>query len=133
MYSAIPSSHDSRGRILKILSGHDGVSQSKLQDIMKIKPGSLSELLQKLENAGQIIRIPDENDKRKRNVYITDAGREAFNELHAGHESEVRDFYDVLTDEDKDSLLGIMDKLLEKHGDHSKHDRKAANTGEFEK
>ncbi len=133
LYSALPSRHDSRGRIFKILSEHEGISQSKLQDIVKIKPGSLSELLQKMENAGQIVRKPDENDKRKRNVYITDAGREAFKELHAGHESESREFFSDLTDEEKDTLLELMDKLLEKHGVHSKHDRKNANTGEFEK
>ena len=130
-YNGLPKSKDSQGRILKIVGSHDGISQKKLQEIVGIKPGSLSEVLLKLEKVGYIERKQDKKDKRCQNVYITQAGRDAFEEIHKAHEEESAHVFDALSDKEKKTLLSLLDKLvLDESG---KHEEKSANKGGFEK
>ena len=129
-YNGLPKSRDSQGRILKIVSSHDGISQRKLQEIVGIKPGSLSEVLLKLEKVGYIERRQDPDDKRRQNVYITDSGRVAFAQIHKTHEEESAHIFDALTEKDKKNLMAIFDKLLTP--EERKHSEKLANDGGFE-
>lgn len=130
LYNSLPKGKDSQGRILKILSGHDGISQHTLQDIVGIKPGSLSEVLIKLEKTGCITRKTDSHDKRRQNVYITDEGRRVFEEIHREHEEESAHYFDALTAKDKKELLAILTKLVP--DEDGKRASRIANKGSFE-
>ena len=61
----------SQHRILMFLNRHGDLSQKKLLEHMSIKPGSLSELLSKVESNGYIIKKRDENDKRNYILSLT--------------------------------------------------------------
>ena len=111
-YNKLSKTKDSQGRILKIVSGHDGISQKDLQVAAGIKPGSLSEVLIKLEKLGYIVRRPDQSDKRKHNVFITEDGMEAFGQIHKGHELESEKLFAPLNQKEKLELIGLLDKLL---------------------
>lgn len=111
-YNSIPKARDSQGRILRILSAHDGISQHQLQEIVGIKPGSLSEVLIKLEKSGCITRKQDKHDKRCQNVYITAKGKKTFEEIHKAHEEESAHYFDSLNAKEKKSLLSLLDKLV---------------------
>ncbi len=111
-YNSIPKARDSQGRILRILSAHNGISQHELQDIMGIKPGSLSEVLIKLEKAGYITRKLDKNDRRRQVVNITDEGRRVFEEIHKAHEADSAHYFDALNVKERKSLLTLLDKLV---------------------
>lgn len=111
-YNSIPKGRDSQGRILRILSAHNGISQHKLQEIVGIKPGSLSEVLIKLEKTGCITRKQDKNDKRCQNVYITDKGRQVFEEIHQANAEESAHYFDILNAKEKKTLLSLLDKLV---------------------
>ena len=130
-YNSLPKGRDSQGRILKIVSCHDGISQRKLQEIVGIKPGSLSEVILKLEKLGYIIRKQDKNDKRRWNVFITEAGTEAFAEIHKAHEEESAHVFDALNEAEMQELSSILNKLI---GDNEsfKYDKKRNNDGGFE-
>lgn len=62
--------------ILSILAGRETLSQRQLQQMLGIQPGSLSELLSKLEAKGLLTREKAE-DRRGNLLRITDAGRQA--------------------------------------------------------
>ncbi|MFT3983339.1 MAG: MarR family transcriptional regulator [Lachnospiraceae bacterium] len=64
-----------QGRILYVLSEQGEMSQKDLQELFQVKPGSMSEILSKLEHKGFIRRIKDDEDKRKAIVTITEAGK----------------------------------------------------------
>ena len=64
-----------QGRILTALKKMSGVNQRELAFILDIRPQSLGELLQKLEQNGYITRRIDENDKRSLIVELTEKGR----------------------------------------------------------
>jgi DNA-binding MarR family transcriptional regulator len=98
-----------QGRILTILSQTDEISQRELQEHLGIQPGSLSEILGKLESRGQIHRSRDEQDKRKATLRITDAGRQA---LEAVSQSEQKDPFAVLSAEEQETLRTLLNKVL---------------------
>lgn len=111
-YNSLPKGRDSQARILKIVSSNDGISQRRLQEIVGIKPGSLSEVLLKLEKLGYIKRGIDPDDKRRQVVCITDEGRKAFEDIHAEREKESEHIFDSLSQDEKGQLLSILNKLL---------------------
>ena len=131
LHNSLPKGRDSQGRILKILAEHEGISQKKLQEIIDIQPGSLSEVLLKLEKLGLICKKQDGDDKRRQNVYITDAGREAFEQLFTQHEKDSHEFFKPLSEDEKQTLLDIMKKLTPDTRS-GRHQEREANRGGFE-
>ena len=127
LYNLLPKGRGSQGRILKIVSSHDGISQKELQKILGIKPGSLSEVITKMEKLGYIYRKPSEEDRRIQLVYCTQEGLSAFEEIHKEHIDESQDFFSMLTEEDIDAAIALLDKVLDVYGEPEKHDKKLAN------
>ena len=95
-------------RILKLLGETSGISQQTLMEILAIRPGSLSELLKKLESKGLILRTPDENDRRKNTLSLTDAGRQALKETE-----ERGDPFRMLSEEEQGTLKTLLKKIIE--------------------
>ena len=104
--------HHGQGKVLVMLAENDGVSQKLLTEQSGIRPASLSELIIKLERNGLVERQRNEEDKRNRNVYLTEEGR-ALAETIKSRKDESADFlFDVLSEEDKETLTVLFDKLI---------------------
>ena len=97
-------------RVLRILARQDGLSQRALQEGLGIQPGSLSELVTKLEDKGLLTREQDGEDKRRVLLRLTDAGREAAGQAPSPAERDAR--FAALTEEERDTLRTLLDKLL---------------------
>lgn len=97
-------------RILHILSRCDELSQRELQGILRIQPGSISEILAKMEHAGLLIREKDQADKRKVMLKLTDEGRQ-----RAGLVLDERnkDRFGALDEEQKEQLKTLLKLLLD--------------------
>lgn len=80
----------SQKRILIILDGSETVTQRELTERLGIKPGSASEILSKLENAGLIIRTQNKEDHRTMDICLTDAGRKLAAEALAQRKNGMR-------------------------------------------
>jgi len=104
--------NDGQRRILRILSRHESVTQNDLQRALDIRPGSMSEIVSKLEAKGFIRRSKDETDKRRVVLSITDAGREAYVAEREESDVKSRVILDVLTPEEEKQLMDIYLKLL---------------------
>lgn len=71
-----------RGRIIHILALSDRpLSQRELADMAKIKPGSLSEVLDRLERDNLVKRERLANDRRIIHVRLTPKGRESYEKI----------------------------------------------------
>lgn len=102
-----------QGRILKILYHQGPMTQKMLQEKLDIQPGSMSEIAAKLEHKGLLDREKDPVDKRKILLTLTEAGRadvEQFQKHGRRHHTNV---FDVLTQEELQQLLLLLEKLLE--------------------
>ena len=105
--------HSGRGhgqdKILRILSEEGSISQRKLQEILDIRPGSVSEILTKLEDKGFIQREKSETDKRAVIIHITQAGEAAAK--HADKRPLDAPFA-CLDEAEKETLRVLLKKLL---------------------
>lgn len=131
----------SQKRILIILNEAGCITQRKLTERLGIQPGSASEVIAKLEEAGHIIRTPSETDRRTMNIELTESGKllalEAVEQRNRRH----MEMFSCLSDNEKDTLLALLEKVNtdwesryqeneEKHrhfghhhGDHKHHNK----------
>ena len=102
-----------QGRILKILYLNGPMTQKVLQDKLEIQPGSMSELVSKLERKGLLLREKDPADKRKILLTLTEAGRADVEQFRAhGHATRGRT-YGALTEAEQATLCELLEKLLD--------------------
>lgn len=103
----------SRERLLVFIGDHpEGVWQKDLAADAGINASSASEVLARLEADGYIVRTPDENDKRAVRLTLTDAGKERADAIRAERSSVLENAFSKLTEEEKQTLSDLLDKLL---------------------
>ena len=68
-----------QGRLLFLLANNEGVSQRELANLARVQPGSISEVLERLEKDQLVERWRDQQDRRIVRVKLTARGRQ----LHA--------------------------------------------------
>lgn len=100
-----------RGPILCLLAKHGGhLSQQELGSYFELKPGSLSEILAKIETAGLIERSRDPEDRRQLFIHLTEAGfREAEHEQRRREQFKEQAFSNL-----DETELQELDNLLKK-------------------
>ncbi|MGN1406355.1 MAG: MarR family winged helix-turn-helix transcriptional regulator [Erysipelotrichaceae bacterium] len=102
----------SQKRILIILNGHNGtMSQKELTAILKIRPASVCEVLDKLLDNQLIIKKADPNDNRVQIVTLTEAGKEKA--IQASKEREIRheEMFKCLNNQEKEELIKLLEKI----------------------
>lgn len=117
--------HDRKGeqrrgqaRVLTMISMKEGINQKDLAFLLGIRPQTLGELLQKLEERGLVERAKSETDGRAIEVTLTEAGRAHAAEIAERRALAAADIFAALSDDEKDQLNTILDKLgteLDKH------------------
>ena len=102
----MPMDHRGTRRVLRLLDlGGGSLSQRELTELMDVQPGSLSELLGKMEARGLITRVRLEEDHRKVTVSLTDSGKERAARRGPG------DIFSVLDESEKEQLKALLAKL----------------------
>lgn len=131
----------SQKRILIVLKEAGNITQSELTERLGIQPGSASEVIAKLEDAGNIVRVPSESDRRTMDITLTEQGRILAETLLTQREKRHGEMFSCLSEEEKISLLKLLEKVNEDwatryqemgkehkrgdghHKEHSRHDR----------
>ncbi len=103
----VPGAQVGQKKILSLLTEHGQMSQSELTHSAGMQPGSMSELLMKMEISGYIARFPDPEDRRGQRVSLTEAGTLAAKALMENQESP----YAELTEAEQKDLLRLLEKL----------------------
>lgn len=101
----------SQKRILIILNESGAMTQRDLTERLGIKPGSASEILSKLENAGLIVRTQNKADRRTTDICLTDSGRELAAEALAQRQKRHEEMFSCLTGEESQELLSLLEKI----------------------
>lgn len=107
-----------QARVLTMISLQEGINQKDLAFLMGIRPQTLGEMLAKLEERGLVERKKSEADGRAIEVTLTDEGRSRAAEIAERRKVAAADMFAALSDEEKDQLASILDKLgaeLDKH------------------
>lgn len=95
--------------VLALLAAWGETDQRALQNALAIQPGSVSELLSKLEAKGYIVKTRSEQDRRMATVALTEEGKAAARSLP----EKKQDLYAALTPEEQETLRSLLKKLLE--------------------
>lgn len=101
----------SQKRILIVLKEASSITQRELTERLGIKPGSASEVIAKLENAGLISRTPSSVDRRTSDVALTEKGRELAEQACQQRHSRHEEMFSCLTEDEKANLLSLLEKI----------------------
>lgn len=123
----------SQKRILILLLETGPITQRELTERLGIQPGSASEVIAKLENAGLVTRTESEADRRTVDITLTGEGSRQAEEAKAQREGRHGEMFSALSQEEKAQLLGLLEKVnrdwesryadrqRHPHGPHGKH------------
>jgi DNA-binding MarR family transcriptional regulator len=59
-------------QVLAFLKHNEGINQVGLADLMEVEPITLSRHIEKMEEAGWVARRPDPNDKRGKQLFLSE-------------------------------------------------------------
>ena len=116
--------HHGKGRILSVLLRHEGITQKELSEHLAIRPQSLSDSLARLEEEELICRERSETDKRELRLYLTETGKSHAEEIRRRRTERAEAFFSVLTDEEKDTLGALLEKLAKANEEPDESQRK---------
>jgi len=93
---------------LRVVGGHDGISQRELADELHVAAPSVSRMLQGMERAGLVERRDDERDQRVMRVYVTERGRELEKKFRGVVAGYVKDTIGRLSEADRRELIRLL-------------------------
>ena len=97
----------SQDAILRELNKKEEISQKDLMHKLHVRPGSMSEIITKMEEKGLLVREKDDEDRRHAILHITNEGRIAAQNL-----GEPESFFDVLNDDEQEQLAQLLRKVV---------------------
>ena len=102
-----------RERLLVLIGKCEGgVRQKDLLEKVHIGAPAMSELINKLEDDGYIVRTVDPADRRATLLSLTEKGAARAAEVEDERALRFKSAFAALSDEEKEALSAILDKLL---------------------
>ena len=101
----------SQKRILIILNESEGMTQRDLTERLGIMPGSASEILSKLENAGLIVSTKNKADRRITDLLLTGSGRELAAKALVQRQERHEEMFSCLSEEESRQLLSLLERV----------------------
>ena len=89
----------------------DGRSQTELADLLRIKPATMTKMVNRMEKTGFIRRETDPKDQRVSLIYLTEAGRAVQNDVQRIFERLNRELVEGFTPEEQVLLKCFLVKL----------------------
>ena len=102
----------SRKRILAILYQHPCLLQKKLQDMLHLQSGSLSEVIIKMEAEGLIEKVRSEIDGRQWEIRLTETGWLEAKRLKAEYEEQIMKMMACFSREELETLHELLETMF---------------------
>ncbi|WP_411347003.1 MarR family winged helix-turn-helix transcriptional regulator [Paenibacillus sp. WLX2291] len=96
---------------LELLYSKGAHPVQKISEILSIPSGSITYVVNKLEQKGLVARKPNPDDRRAFNVDITDAGRALFDEVFPKHVHTISSNFASVSNEEKEQLIELLKKI----------------------
>lgn len=100
-----------QGRIIHLLAHNEGLSQRELAGLAQIKPGSVSEVLERLEKTQMIKRWRDKKDRRIVRVQLTDRGKNLYKENLQKRRQFEKEMLAPISAEERATFLTVLEKM----------------------
>lgn len=99
----------------------EGMSMGGVSRRLMVSNGNVTGIVERLEREGLVHRRPQPEDRRRHLVRLTDAGREAFEEMAAEHERWIANMLSALSEDEARQLYELLGKakrsVLESYGE----------------
>lgn len=108
------SQYEGRGsqkRILIVLLETGTITQRRLTERLGIQPGSVSEVLAKMEKSGLIVRTESWDDRRTTDIALTGQGKLQAEEALMQRKIRHEEMFSCLSEEEKSTLLALLEKV----------------------
>jgi DNA-binding MarR family transcriptional regulator len=105
-----------RTKVLRRLREQGPVRQNALAADFGLSPHSITDIVDGLERLGLAERRPDATDRRAKLVAITEAGEACLDVANATRERALTQIFGALSQEDRATLLRLLDSLDEAVG-----------------
>ena len=99
---------------IEMIGHHHTLRMKELASRMGITTGTLTVMINRLEQAGLVARQPHARDRRSFNIVLTGKGQRHFEEHHQLHLALTREITDGLSDEEMQQLEGHLVKIMER-------------------
>lgn len=122
-----------QSRILIIVNEEEEIAQNELTELLGVQPGTVSEVIGKLENAGLIERVESEQDRRTCRLKLTRDGKQIAEQASAERKNRYDQMFSCLSESEKTELLVLLEKVnndwqarygngrFGHHGGHHRH------------
>ncbi|MFC4778261.1 MarR family winged helix-turn-helix transcriptional regulator [Paenibacillus sp. GCM10023252] len=94
--------------LLNQLAATDGMMQQEIATRLAVTKGNVSQLIDKLEDAGYIMK---KRQGRSASVSLSEQGRAFLQEVIPDHDQFVSDKFNVLTEQEREELLRLLRKV----------------------
>jgi DNA-binding MarR family transcriptional regulator len=101
----------SHSRALGVLLRHGEMRLSALSEHLRIAARSTTEVVDGLQQHALVERHPDPADRRATLVVLTPRGLEVGTAIRQARSEQGRQFFEVLSDDDRDELTRILRRL----------------------
>ncbi|MBV1865174.1 MAG: MarR family winged helix-turn-helix transcriptional regulator [Rhodobacteraceae bacterium] len=106
-------------RCLAVLAVKDGMLIGELSVLAVVQQSTLSRALEALVKDKLVLRETDPHDNRAMRIYITDAGRDLFENLWPRISQSVEQMFTGISADERQALVTTLHKML---GNTRKHD-----------
>ena len=104
--------HHSQHRMLMHLARYEHIpSQKELADAMGISPAAVTTTLKRLEREGYIARTVTDEDNRRNEIRITDAGIAAINESRELFDMVDKKMFQGFSEEELTAFTAILERM----------------------
>lgn len=99
-------------RALSLLSLTPGLTVNELSHLAVVEQSTMSRTLDSLEEQGYVVRRSRSNDMRVREIHITEAGREAFQQIWPTLFGIFSQLFEEIDAEEYDAFVNTLHKVL---------------------
>lgn len=110
---AVDSMSDGQFAVLAALKVHGPHTLGELADRERVSAPSMNRTVNGLEEGGYLSRTPDESDRRKVNIHLTDAGLVVVEETTRRRDSWLEHALDELSGAQRDALAAAAEIMQE--------------------
>ena len=102
-----------QGRILYVLWQQDGISMGDLSQKSGLAKTTLTSMLDRMEQSGLLLRVPDKFDRRKTLITLTEHTRSLNKKYECVSDDMSKVYYKGFSDQDIDTFENFLKRILE--------------------
>lgn len=107
-------------KVLDYLQDHDGASQKEIAAACHIEPGSLTAVLNRMEQRQMIERRMLNGNRRSLHVFLTPSGREDQKAVESAFSALEEEIFQGISEQERDIFLDVFRKIYENLSEGSK-------------